>query len=122
LGNETERGSLQANRAHERTEERNLYMDKSIRPAPTSLYRILMADYRKRLITEALERNGGSTTLAAKDLGIHRNMVTRAKAEIETPYLTGRKKGSSNLKQRQLIAAAESLYRLTRGIQQGKAA
>ncbi len=103
-------------------------MSKSTRPAKTSLYHILVAGYRERLIAEALERNGGRPGLAARDLGIHRNMVTRTKAKlgIKTPRPMATKKCSKKLmqetKQQQLVAAAESLYRIARGVQPGRVA
>lgn len=81
----------------------------------TSIYHALVNSYRNRLIGEALERNGGSVGRAAKDLGIHRNMVTRAKRTlgIEVAFRRPARRQSSTEVDR-LVAASENLYRLAK--------
>jgi regulatory Fis family protein len=90
-------------------------MDQHTRESSNSLYHTLVSAYRNRLIAEALKRNGGSVGLAARDLGIHRNMVTRAKRSIGVE-VRFRRRTRPQRKQEvdRLVAASENLYRLAR--------
>jgi len=42
-----------------------------------STFELLVNDYKKRLLTEALTRNRWNQCRAARDLGIHRNTLER---------------------------------------------
>jgi len=46
-----------------------------------TVFEILINDYKKRLLMEALMRNNGNQCAASRDLGIHRNTFSRI-AEI----------------------------------------
>jgi DNA-binding NtrC family response regulator len=90
-------------------------MNQSTRESQSSLYHTLVSAYRNRLIAEALQRNGGSVGLAARDLGIHRNMVTRAKRSIGAEVQFRRRaKPQKKAQVDLLVAASEKLYRLAR--------